>query len=245
MVDSNENYDDAWGTETGLVDDFVLRVDKSWFATDARYNNGETLLLNWQGAVDQPIGSDGDMEFTASFPVGGGWVSNDGGDTAESEKGRAKFNSSSIYGRIVDSAIAEKKDGGLGIGSLVKGRGRPTQAKIWEGLTFRMKQVEFNYGGEIGKKSRLMPVEFLGENVDPADFATGGDVRAATGTASTSTETTASAGTLEARLKAMAKTTDTHAAFVDKALEIPEVSEDAALLERVVDEAGLYTEARA
>ena len=245
MVDNTENYDDAWGTETGLVDNFVLRVDESWFATDARYNNGETLLLNWKGKTDQPIGTDGETEFTASFPVGGGWVSNDGGETAVSEKGRAKFNSSSIYGRIVDSAIADKGDGGLGLGNIVKGRGRPTQAKIWTGLTFRMKQVEFNYGGEIGKKSRLMPVEFLGENRDPADFAESGtsDAQAAGQTASAPAASNGT-GDLKTRLEQLAKATDSHAAFVDKALEIPEVSEDAALLESVVDEKGLYASAR-
>ncbi len=254
MVDNTNGsngagYEDDWGTETGLVDNFVLRVEESWFATDARYNGGETLLLNWKGKTSEPIGSDGETEFTASFPVGSGWVSNDGGETAVSEKGRGKFNQSSIYGKIIESVKAGKAEGGLGIMSLIAGRGRPTEAKVWNGLTFRMKQVEFNYGGEIGKKSRLMPVEFLGEGVDPADFAAGGTSDAQAASANTSTASAAApagGGDLEATLTALAKASDTHQAFVDKALEIPAVSEDATLLERVVDEAGgIYSTARA
>ena len=241
MVDTD--YTDDWGTESGLIDNFVIRVDESWFATDARYNNGETLLLNWKGKVDQPIGSDGESEFTVSFPVGGGWVSNDGGVSAVSEKGKAKFNKQSIYGRIVESAMKGKGDeDGLGIFDIVKGRGRPTQAAIWTGLTFRMRQVEFNYGGEIGKKSRVMPVEFLGENADPDGFAEAG---AGAGAGAGVSASSNGAGDLETRLRVVAKAAADHAAFVDKALEIPEVSEDAALLERVVDETKIYSEARA
>lgn len=243
MVDND--YTDDWGTDSGLVTDFVLRVDEAFFATDARYNGGETLLLNFKGKTDKPIGQDGENEYTVSYPCGSGWVSNDGGESAVSEKGASKFNNQSIMGKIVTSVMTPKSEGGLDIMNLLKSRGRPTQAKTWKGLTFRFETVEFNYGGEIGKKERVMPVEFIGENVDPATGVAGAAGAGAGAATATATEGTTGAGALEARLRAMAKTTDTHAAFVDKALEIPEVSADSALLERVVDENALYAEARA
>lgn len=250
MTDSTD-YTGDWGTETGLVDNFIITIEESWFATDARYNNGETLLLNWKGSTDQPIGSDGEYEFTASFPVGAAWVSNDGGKTAESEKGRGKFNASSIYGKIVDSAIKSKAEGGLGLLEVVKERGRPQTAAIWEGLTFKMNNVEFNYGGEIGKKTRLMPVEWL-EGAQAKDFredaaggAAAGSAAAATPAAAGVAATSKASAVLETKLVILAKKSDTHDAFVSAALDMEGVADDAALLERVVSAEGIYAEARA
>lgn len=245
MVDNTKS---AWDTETGLTENFVLTVEESWFATDARYNNGETLLLNWKGtAVDADTGEqvlfgkdEDETEFEYRIPCGKGWVSNDGGKTADHESGRAKgFNKSSIYGRIIDRALA--KDG-LNIGHILQSRGGnlgPRDASVWTGLKFVMKYEEISFGAGLEARSRLMPVSFVGE----ADGAAGGS--STTPAATTEQGGTTPANTvLVTRLRALAKSASNHSEFVDKALEIDGVADDSALLESVVDETKFYSEAR-
>lgn len=242
MVDNND-----WGTDSGLIENYILTVEDAWFTTDARYNNGESLLLKWKGsAVDADTGEalkfgkdEDEDEVEVSFPVGKNWDTNDGGKTAVNEGGKGKFNKNSAYGKIIDRALASKKDGGFDIGHILQDRGRPQQADVWKGLKFLMKYEETNYGGEIGIKSRLMPVKFEGE----ADAGVAGSSATSTPVGETSSDSSSKA--LEARLKVLAKNSESHSAFVDKALEVDGVADDSTLLERVVDETGIYAEARA
>ena len=245
MVDSND-----WGTESGLTENYVLTVEDAYFTTDARYNSGESLLLKWKGhAVDadsgEPVlfGRDEDEEeVEVSFPVGKNWDTNDGGKTAESSAGRGKFNQNSRYGKVINRSLAKKGDGGFDIGHILQDRGRPQQADVWKGLKFLMKYEETNYGGDIGVKSALMPVKFMGE----ADGAAGGSsaTPAATGE-TTGAAASSSNKALVARLTKLAKESESHSAFVDKALDIEGVADDSDLLESVVEETKFYSEARA
>lgn len=239
MVDQSD-----WGTESGLLENFIITVEESYFTTDARYNSGETLLLRWKGhAVDADtgeqvlFGKDEDEEVgEVSFPCGGGWLTNDGGETAEHDSGRAKkgFNKNSAYGKVIDRAL-----GDFNLGQVLMDRGRPQEAKVWVGLKFLMKYEETDYGGEIGKRSRLMPVSFEGE-------ADGGAAVPSTAAApTTETANVPSNQVLEDQVKAIAAASSTHSEFLDKALEVEGVSDDPVLLERVVDEAGLYAEVKA
>lgn len=221
MSDLNNTIPDEWETTSGLLDDFAFTITNAWFATDARYNNGETILLHLEGTTDNPD----TPETIISYPVGSGWESNDGGKTVD---GKDKFNKQSWYGRFIDACVKE-----LGLGSTLAKRGNPKAASTWLGLSFQMKEKEFNYGGEIGVKSRLMPVKFLGE---------GGAAPAAT--AAPVVEIPAE---LDKTLRDLVAASSDHGAFVAEAMKVPDVSSNADLLSQVVDagDTGLYAKVKA
>lgn len=253
MVDNGD-----WGTDSGVLENYILTVEDAWFTTDARYNNGETLLLKWKGhAVDAETGepvsfSEDEEEMEVSFPVGKTeqWSSPDGGKTAVKAGGRNKPHVNSAFGKVITRALADEKtqvvDGvkGFGIGGLLQSRGASqTEAKIWVGLKFLMRNEETNYGGEIGTKGRIMPVAFEGE----ADGGVAGSSATSTPRGETGTAAGGSSNkALEAKLTVLAKNSDSHSAFVDKALDIDGVADDEALLASVVDETnGLYSKVKA
>lgn len=236
--------DESWETETGLLDEYTGTIVRSWFATDARYNDGNTIMLHWEIQTSDPEFP----EVTEKFPCGGGWDSRDGGATIVHEQGKTKFNQNSIYGRIVKSVT--DADGQLHDGiTVIKQRGRPTSADIWTGLTFEFKRTEFNYGGEIGKKSRVMPVKFLGEGTQislPTSNGNGNAAAAAPAPAPSAPAVEVDDVTA-AKLRAAAKASDTHQAFLDAAMAIDGVVSNDDLMASVVDDtaAGFYATARA
>lgn len=243
MVDE-VTLDEAWETESGLLEQYVGTITRSWFATDARYNDGNTMMLHWEIATNDP-----DIpEVTEKFPIGGGWDSSDGGATVVHEKGKQKFNNSSIYGKIVKRV--NDGDGVLhDVLPVLKQRGRPTQANIWDGLTFEFKREEFDYGGEIGKKARVMPVKFLGENAQ-APLATATPAAASAPAASAPAPAPAAASddvdpVVAAKLRQAARNAGSHQAFLDAAMEIDGVTTNEALLGQVVDDGptGFYAQA--
>lgn len=230
--------DESWETESGLLDQYQGTIRRSWFATDARYQDGNVILLHWEVDTNDP-----DVpEVTEKFPVGSGWDSADGGDTVVHEKGKAKFNKNSIYGKIVDRAT--KPEGSLHDAfPVLKGRGRPTQANIWDGLTFDFKREEFDYGSDIGVKSRVMPVKFLGENAQPS-LATSTEAKPAAAPAQEAAPAAEVDAKTSALLRNAAKAADTHTAFLDAAMEIDGVVTNDALLATLVDDsdAGFYAQ---
>ena len=138
---------DSWETDLGLLDDYDLTITHAYFATDARYNNGESLLLHLEGTTD-----DADMpESQVLFACGSGWASNDGGKTATHEKGKGRFNRSSWYGRLIERM---KELGGI---DALAQRGDATQAQVWEGITLHLVREEVDFGSGIEAKSHLMP----------------------------------------------------------------------------------------
>jgi hypothetical protein len=236
MADEEITLDESWETETGLLDEYTGTIVRSWFATDARYQDGAVILLHWEIQTTDPD----TPEVLEKFPVGGGWDSPDGGTSVVHEKGKQKFNKNSIYGKIVDRVTSS--DGVLhDVAAVVRGRGRPTNASIWDGLTFQFKREEFDYGGDIGKKSRVMPIKFLGENAQPALALA----------PSTTTEAPAPAAApvtsdvdpvVLAKLTNAAKASDSHQAFLDAAMEIDGVTTNNDLMAQLVDDSatGFY-----
>lgn len=242
MVDE-VTLDEAWETESGLLEQYTGTITRSWFATDARYNDGNTMMLHWEIATNDPE----IPEVTEKFPIGGGWDSSDGGATVVHEKGKQKFNNSSIYGKIVKRV--NDADGVLhDVLPVLKQRGRPTNASIWDGLTFEFKREEFDYGGDIGKKARVMPQKFLGENAQ-APLAVAEAPAAAPAAPAAAAPVAAPAATavevdpvVAAKLRQAAKNSPTHQAFLDAAMEIDGVVTNEALLSSVVDDgaSGFY-----
>lgn len=241
MVDE-ATLDESWETETGLLDSYDGTIQRAWFATDARYNDGNSIMLHWEIATNDPDVT----ETVEKFPVGGGWDSPDGGATVVNEKGKQKFNKASIYGKIVERVQAP--DGSLHDAfPVVKSRGRAQQASVWEGLTFHFEREEFDYGGEIGKRSRTMPVAFLGENAQ-ASLSTSAPATTATAVAAAPEAATADVDpVVAAKLRNAAKESDSHTAFLDAAMAIDGVTTNDALLAQVVDDSpsGFYATARA
>lgn len=227
--------EDLWATESGLLDDVDVTIEKAYFATDARYNNGYTLLMHWEGSTS----SEDNPTFHEMIPCGDGWQSLDGGKTATHPKGKKRFVSSSVYGRIIDRCINEFK-----IGDLLRKRGAPTEAKVWVGLRFHMKREKLEFGSGLEARERLMPVKFLGVATENAAQAK------QPATASTAQETDEQMQArvhqlaLYAQVKALAKQEKSFEKFVEKAMEIEGVADDAELVGRIVDqEHGVWAEA--
>lgn len=232
--------DESYDTTSGLLDEFDGEVQRAWFATDARYNDGKSIMLHLEIKTTDP-----DVpEVTEKFPVGTGWDSTDGGATIVHEKGKTQFNSSSIYGKILDLV---KKDGGIlhDVLPVLKSRGPSTNAAIWVGLTFHFKKTEFNYGAEIGAKSRVIPVKFLGEGAQPSLPTTAATAPAATEVAAPAASAVEADPVVLAKLRSAAKDSPTHQAFLDAAIAVDGVLTNDALMAALVDETatGFYATA--
>lgn len=229
-VANDVSLDEAYETETGFLDEYDGTITRSYFATDSRYQDGNVLLLHWDITTTDP-----DVpEVTEKFPIGSGWDSSDGGKTVVNEKGKQKFNKSSIYGKIVDSATSGEI---VEVLPVLKSRGRPTVAAIWDGLSFHFKRKEFDYGGEIGVKARVMPIKFLGENAQVQMPTTAAPAAAAA-------DTTSADPLVLARLRVAAKDAASHQAFLDAAMEIDGVTSNDALLATLIDDSatGFYAQ---
>ncbi len=207
--------DDTWGTSSGLYTDFSGEIKESTFGTDSRYNNGETTLMFWKVKPSDIEVSTDDGLIEVAFPVGSGWFSYDGGETIEHSDGKSKVNSSSIYGKIVDWAVEN------GLASTLREKGSPLESKVWAGLNLRFEEVEFNYGGEIGKKKRTMPVEVLGAegSADGSDSDASND----------------SLGGFADELKALAENSPTAEEFTNSALALTGITDDANLVSQIAD----------
>lgn len=150
---------DPFKMSEGLIDDVDVWIDEFRFEFNPDYNNGETLC----GVA--VVSSDDDEVETGTelmFSCGAGWTTNDGGKTAEREDGKDKtFNKQSAMGMFATGAISVAEE-------VMRGRydadgTTPMMAAMYEGLGFHLSIVEVDYGGEIGKKGKLVPDAFLGE----------------------------------------------------------------------------------
>lgn len=179
---------DSWGTDnsSGFLTEFTGEVTDSWFATNPKVNEGQTLILHWKLENIEPTDPDEETELTEitqNYACGSGWVSEDGGKTASHPAGpKRMFHASTLYGKIIDTTAGRLEGYGdnattpdgekvkvdlTGLMDVIRERGNPTDAEVWKGLKFRFSEVRFDYG--VNKKTqekivsnRTMPVEFLG-----------------------------------------------------------------------------------
>lgn len=223
-------YGSSWDTETGLIDNYDFTIDVATFTTDSRYNDGQTLLLKWDGTATTEDGEA--LDHTLLLPCGSGWESRDGGKTAMHEKGKTRFNRSSIIGKVIDRCIKD-----LGMADVLMPRGEPTSASTWEGLSFRMKRESINFGGNIGEKEREMPVAFNGvggasSNGQHSAPATNAGAKVDTGRV-----------VLDAKVKAIAKDAPDFQTFVDTVIsELPELLDHDDIMSKVVEQGGYWSE---
>lgn len=224
---------DPWAFTSGLLDDVTVKVEDSFFAFDADYNDGETLLLKWEVSTDD----DDQPTATLMYPCGKGWEPKDKGAKAAREDGKSKaFGKQSGIGQLASAAIE------AGAGDVLRERGNPMEAAIWKGLSFHMKRKEIDYGGEIGKKERLLPTEFIqGASKSSASKAKAAPVED-DGDADAETPAASSApvlkGALKVKLMKLAKEHDDYDSFVEAAYELDGVDGNAAAEAAIDDQDG-------
>lgn len=236
---------------SGLNDNFEMEITHSQFGTLERYddNSGNPMpLLIWD--YDCP---EHEPEFPVIWSCGSGWEIRDEGRIVKHPK-RDKFIRTSIMGRMVVRVVDELK---VEVDEL----GETWEADLWVGLKFLMKREKLTFPGMEqrgmrGETERLMPIKFLGDeqgrldrqgryqpNPRPAPAARGGEPRARARRTTAPTETPDASVTpptdnpLIKKLATLALNTDTHGAFSNLTLKLPEMMDDAngALLSEVLD----------
>lgn len=222
-----ESYEPDAG---GLIDHYVGEIEDAWFSTDSRYNDGQTLLMFWKmqtDNVDVP-------ELEERFSCGRDWESMDGGKTAEHPQGKNKFHPSSLYGKIIQRSVNE-----FGIRELLESRGESYEAAIWPGLRFEMSREAVDYGGEIGKKDRILPQRFMGVVGDGGDGAPAPSPAAPAPVTSILDELDPA---LVEQLKALRADSTSHPQFVDRCMDLQGVIGNDKLVRAIATEDQLWRE---
>lgn len=221
----------SWETTRGLITDYNGTVQGARFKFDPRYQDGTVLLLEWDiatGLPDQP-------SVTERFSCGNGWTTTDG-STAHRTDGGDKFQKSSIYGHIIETAKGDQD-----ALAMLQQRGDPTNAAIWVGTKWRFEEVELQFGkGQDGNpitSTRVMPVEYLGTEDNPQQSAQPAQGQAPAAQSNGS-------GQLYDQLRPIAESAPDHKTFVSQALQLEGVQP---IIDQVADDGneGLYERLKA
>lgn len=228
----------TWELGSGLPDDFDCEVVDAWFATDSRYNNGNTTLLFWKIETDEDMAEE-QKDGGTRFSCGADWSSPDGGLTVDHPSGKTKFGNQSAIGMLIARAIE------LGAGQVLMDAGPAQQADVWVGTKWHMKRDSFEYtvpgaDGKPEKKTgeRLLPSAFNGKGeggVFPDDSPATSPEPAPSILNDLSTE-------LVGKLQEMKANTPSHSAFVDKAMELTDVTGNTTLVMALATPDGVYAE---
>jgi hypothetical protein len=249
--------DSKWDKEgeSGLLDNYLLTITRSWFGTSDKYMNGERLLLNWEGTTDQ-------LDFPTQhvwYSVGAGWVTEDGGESCVHESGPEKyFQKTSQYMKII-TRCRENEGGAFdGIMDILR-EGDPMIASTWEGLTFRMVAEEQPAIKGEPVKPKVMPVGYEPDGaaaapkaaVKPIVAGTKGEtaaqklIRERKAAKAAAEAGDADGGSLKDQVVSLLKTHDDFEVGQAAALELPGVMDDDDLIASLMDEEGLWAEAKA
>lgn len=246
----------------GGIANFVLTVDQAWFAPDADYtakSGVDVHFLHWAGRTDlpdRPLMGEGD--YHPKWSLDPDFVSTDGGTTVVSQSGR-KQKVGKGYGRMCTQA-AKVTAHLAGTPEDFLDSADPKDARIWIGTQWRLDNVSYDYGGNIGKREELMPVEYLGRVQAPTGVA-GAPVTQFTpppaqmpATAPQPAPVAAQAvapapapqNGVRGQVEALAASAADYRTFQQAALSIPGVAEDTALVNEVLDQGpgGLYARVR-
>ena len=223
--------------ESGVLDDFDFTVTNAMFATDARYNNGETIMLQLEGTTDNPDIRETHLWFTC----GKGWVSKDGGATIVHESGKdgKNFNRSCKYARLIQRCLDD-----FGIGDVLDGRGDPWTASTWVGLRFHVNNEQIDYGTGIESKPTAMPTAFLGVVDGGESVSAETPAEKIARVKAEKAKAGAGGGDLKSRVLETLRGHDDFSAGQAAALEIDGVTDDDEILNSLMDEDGLWAESR-
>lgn len=141
--------------DTGLPSNFDGVIFDGEFVHDPGYQDGVPLVFRFSVESPDP---DVDVQLM-KVGTGKAWESEDGGRSAKREDGKkANFHESSGIGLMMKALI----DGGANLNDIAKSQGAmPWDVRFWDGLVCHWDRVEHDYGGDIGKKVRLLPVKLL------------------------------------------------------------------------------------
>lgn len=146
---------EGWKTTSGLIDDFDIIIQQSWYGHNPKFDNGKATLLHLRG----PASINGEVvseEETLLFGTGKEWKVTDGGTTATHPSGKTQFNDQTSIGRLINS-IAEVADDEV-MEELVN-RGDPTNAEVFLGLKLHLERKPFTYKDQNdGNKEKVYEV---------------------------------------------------------------------------------------
>jgi len=126
---------DAWTTESGLLDDFDLVVTETWFGDDEE-NDDERIFLFLRGEAFQE-GELVEEEYRERYSCGKNWDPIDDGAAVENSTGRNRFNRNSGVGRLIDALVDPE---GVDAAALLKERGQPSKAATFNKLTIHFER---------------------------------------------------------------------------------------------------------
>ena len=234
---------DPFKLESGLLGNVDVTINDAEFINDPAYNNGQTLQLSLTMLVE---GDDGG-ERVENFSCGDGWETNDGGKTAVREDGKDRnFNGQStiglLFGGLVD-VMGEDPACDKAIRARVSEFPLgPREAGFWKGLKVHLDRIEKDYGGEIGKREKLVVDGFNGI---VGAGGTGGKATGAAKKASGATKKAAAkaeeSGGMTAKIRAtlddIADASADHDGFMEAAFaQVPEASSDEAVKAAIADQ---------
>ena len=224
---------------SGLPDNIDFTIVKAEFGYDAAYNNGEQILFMIHAAETDAEG----QPYRSFYSLGkaGGWETLDHGRSVVSQTNppATGFNKQSAYWKFIEAALS------AGAGSVIQARGTPDNASIWEGLRFHLDRVNVDYGGEIGTRQFLLPTNFLGEAGKVEASQPAAESAVAEPVAGSNGGSGATTNILDVKLLALAKNSESHDTFIEAVMEkYPEVTNNEELFGRVLDENGIYAQAR-
>lgn len=225
---TEETYDPYELDESsGLPDNFEAEIASVKFCYDTGYADGTQLVGKFVLLTDDEDVKDRDGtvgQTTQLFSTGKGWETTNAKGTEivrEDPKKKPQFNKTSGMGLLLSAALE------AGAGSVMRDRGTPMQAHTWEGLIFVWQRKEHDYGGDIGKKSKLMPVEFIGVRGDDGKVVKGGGAKSESAKADKAARSSSGGGRLPAKLRAQLVTLAAdyvdHEAFVEAAMKLDDV----------------------
>lgn len=224
---------------SGGLANFTLTVDEAYFAIDQQYSEragGDVYFLHWTGRTDipdRPLMSSAD--FHPKWSLDPDFVSLDGGKTVVSQSGR-KNKVGKAYGRMC-AAAATATDRLKDTPEDFLAGADPKDASIWVGTTWRLDNITRDWGGEIGKRDELMPVEYIGK-AGAAPAAPTAPAAAAPIPAAAPAQN----GGVRQSIEALASGAADYRTFQQAALQIPGVADDTALVQEILDSGptGLY-----
>lgn len=236
---ANYDADFDWNVlESGLPDNIRATIHNPEFTTDPEVQNGDVafMQMNLIG-VDE---DDEPYEKEARLKCGKGWDIEDQGRSVVRSDGKPKsFHENSGFG----TAMTLLRESGVDFSALVRAKKMtPLEVGFWDGMTFLWKRHEDDFGGEIGKVQRFLPVELIsdkgGKGVESAAAETPAPAAAKVSKApakAAATKTVADEGGVSdeilTRIYDIAYQAADHASYVEQCVvEIDEASTDPAVL---------------
>lgn len=234
---------DPWALSSGMLDGYTGTIVDAQFGFKPDYQNGTRLLLMIDVNTGDPEIGEGGI-VSEQYPVGEGWDTNDGGQTAVHVSGKEKnFNITSGVGLLLASII----DAG-GLPNLQSTGLLPQQAKCWIGGSYVFERKEFSgtfEGGKVTKWNRMLVTDLAGAApavstpqaaATPAQAAAPAPAAAPASTPAAAPAAAPAAGehavpvVVKAKLKTIALASDTHDAFIEAAFAgVPEAMTDPAV----------------